>query len=86
MFKVLVDNDDVVFPTATSGLPTASELATVRKELESIVSTGWELMDERPHEDGWDDLQKIIRQLHFEREVTGWKETTDVISAVSLLC
>jgi len=86
MFEVLVGNDDVVFPTATSGLPTAAELATVRKELESIVETGWELMDEKRPEKGWDRLQEIIRELHFEREVTGWKETTDVISAVALLC
>ena len=86
MFEVLVENDDVVFPTAASGLPTASELAPVRKELESIVATGWELMDSRRPEKGWDALQKHIHKLHFEREVTGWKETADLVSAVALLC
>lgn len=86
LFDSLVENDDVDFPTEASDLPTAAELAPVREELEAIVDTGWELMDDMPPARGWDSLQRKIRQLHFERGITGWKETTDVFGAVALLC
>lgn len=86
LFDSLVENDDVDFPTQASDLPTAAELAGVREELEAIVDTGWELMDDMPPTRGWDSLQRKIRQLHFERGITGWKETTDLFGAVALLC
>ena len=86
LFASLVDNDDIDFPTEASELPTPAELAPVRDELEAIVDTGWELMDDVPPARGWDSLQRKIRQLHFERGITGWKEPTDVFGAIALLC
>ncbi len=86
LFGLLVENEDVDFPTETTQLPTSAELAPIREELEAIVDTGWELMDDMPPARGWDSLQGKIRQLHFERAVTGWKDTTDVFAAIALLC
>lgn len=86
LFGRLTENDDVEFPTEASSLPTAAEFAPIREELEAIVDTGWELMDDMPPAKGWDPLQKKIRTLHFERGVTGWKEATDVFEAVAQLC
>lgn len=86
LFDALVENEDVDFPTVASDLPTAAELAPIREELDAIVSNGWELMDDMPPARGWDSLQRKIRQLHFERAVTGWDEATDVFGAIAVLC
>ncbi|MDX1495350.1 MAG: UvrD-helicase domain-containing protein, partial [Longimicrobiales bacterium] len=43
-------------------------------------------MDDVPPARGWDSLQKRIRKLHFEREVTGWSEPADLFEAIATLC
>ena len=86
LFETLIENGDIEFPTEMSSLPTTAELRPVREELEAIVDIGWELMDDIPPAKGWDGLQKKVRALHYERDVTGWKEKTDVFEAVARLC
>ena len=86
LFETLIENDDIEFPTEMSSLPTTAELRPVREELEAIVDIGWELMDDIPPAKGWDPLQTKVRALHYERDVTGWKEKTDVFEAVARLC
>lgn len=85
-FNHLVENPDVSFPADAIGAPTVGEVGNLRDELDGIVDTAWELMDEMPPPRGWDSLQKKLRQLHFEREITGWKEPADLFDAIALLC
>jgi ATP-dependent helicase/nuclease subunit A len=86
LFDTLVENPDVLFPADAAEAPSLADVGAIRGELEEIVERGWELMDDMPPAKGWDSLQKKIRQLHFEREITGWKEPTDLFGAVALLC
>ncbi len=87
LFDHLVENPDVDFPAELIEPPSMSEVGSIRADLESIVENGWELMDDVPsagHE--WDPLQKKIRQLHFERDITGWAEPADLFGAIAQLC
>ena len=86
LFDSLVENPDVAFPADAASAPSMDEVGAIRSELEDIVDRGWELMDEMPPPKGWDSLQRKIRQLHFEREVTGWSEPAELFGAISLLC
>jgi ATP-dependent helicase/nuclease subunit A len=43
-------------------------------------------MDDTPPAAGWDSLQKKIRRLHFDRDITGWREPADLFEAIALLC
>jgi ATP-dependent helicase/nuclease subunit A len=87
LFDVLVRYPDVAFPAPESSLPGPEELAHIRKELESLVDEGWELMGARPiHPSGWDRLQEQLRELHFERDVSGWGSTADLFDAIAALC
>ena len=86
LFDSLVENPDVDFPADATDAPSLADVGAIRTELDAIVDRGWELMDDMPPAKGWDSLQKKIRQLHFEREITGWKEPTDLFGAVALLC
>jgi ATP-dependent helicase/nuclease subunit A len=86
LFDSVVENPDVHFPAEGAEAPSLADVGTIRAELEAIVERGWELMDDLPPPRGWDSLQKKIRQLHFEREITGWREATDVFEAIALLC
>ena len=85
-FERLVDNPDVEFPAEDSRPPSASEITSVRSELEAIVDHGWELMPEREPAPQWDSLQRKLRTLHFTRGVTGWKESADFFEALAALC
>jgi ATP-dependent helicase/nuclease subunit A len=87
LFDHLVENPDVRFPAALVDPPGVAEVSPIRAELEEIVSNGWELMDDLPSSgDEWDPLQKKIRQLHFERDISGWSEPADLFEAIALLC
>jgi len=86
LFEQVVENPDVDFSAASSEPPAMAEVSDVRQELETIVDRGWELMDEVPPARGWDSLQRRIRRLHFEREVTDWKEPADLFEAIATLC
>lgn len=87
LFCYLVENPDVDFPADAIDPPSAEDVASVRSELEQIVEHGWELMDDVPSSGNeWDSLQKKIRQLHFQKDVTGWTEDADLFEAIALLC
>lgn len=87
LFDHLVENPDVEFPAARTDPPSVAEVTSTRAELEEIVSNGWELMDDLPTSGSeWDPLQKKIRQLHFERDISGWSEPADLFEAIALLC
>lgn len=86
LFERLVENPDVEFPAEAAAPPPTAEVEPVREALEDIVDRGWELMDDVPPPRGWDSLQKRIRKLHFEREVTGWTEPADLFEAIATLC
>jgi ATP-dependent helicase/nuclease subunit A len=86
LFDSVVENPDTDFPAEESRPPSVADVGPIRAELEEIVERGRELMHEMPPAKGWDSLQKKIRQLHFERDVTGWTEPTDLFGAVALLC
>jgi ATP-dependent helicase/nuclease subunit A len=86
LFDTLVENPDVVFPAEDYEPPRMSDVGAIRGELEGLVDRAWELMDEHPPARGWDSLQKKLRGLHFEREITEWQEPTDLFQAVAVLC
>jgi len=86
LFSTLVENPDVDFPAEMTAPPSASEVGTIRESLAGIVSRAWELMDDMPPTKGWDSLQKKLRRLHFEQDITGWKEVPDLLAAVAVLC
>lgn len=86
LFDTVVENPDVDFPVSDVAPPSTSDVGGVREALDSIVSAAWELMDDVPPEKGWDSLQKKLRRLHFEREITGWKEAPDLFEAIATLC
>jgi ATP-dependent helicase/nuclease subunit A len=86
LFDEIVDHPDVDFPVDVVDPPRVSDVGAIRSELEGLVDRAWELMDDRPPPKGWDPLQKKLRQLHFDREISGWKEPTDLFEAVAVLC
>jgi ATP-dependent helicase/nuclease subunit A len=86
LFDRIVENPDVDFPADALDPPRLSDVGAIRAELEGLVDRAWELMDDRPPAKGWDSLQKKLRQLQFEREITGWSEATDLFEAVAVLC
>jgi len=87
LFDHLVENPDVEFPVDLAEPPSVATVGSIREELESIVANGWELMDDIPSAgDEWDPLQKKIRQLHFEKDITGWSEPADLFEAMAQLC
>lgn len=86
LFDRIVENPDVDFPVSDTAPPTTADVGAIRDALDSIVSTAWELMDDTPPEKGWDSLQKKLRKLHFEREITGWREAPDLFEAIATLC
>jgi len=87
LFDAMVENPDVEFPADLVDPPSSEDVRTIRVELEEIVARGWELMgDAPPPGKDWDSLQKKIRGLHFERDITGWKKPTDLFEAIAVLC
>jgi ATP-dependent helicase/nuclease subunit A len=87
LFECLVENPDVHFPADFTDPPSVAKMGALREELDEIVDRGWELMDGMPAVGSdWDPLQKKIRRLHFERDITGWKESADLFEAIALLC
>jgi ATP-dependent helicase/nuclease subunit A len=86
LFHTLVENPDVDFPAESVGAPVNADIGPVRDTLDDLVSRAWELMDDMPPAKGWDSLQKKLRRLHFEREITGWKEPADLFEALAVLC
>jgi ATP-dependent helicase/nuclease subunit A len=86
LFDTLVENPDVDFPAEALTRPSVTDVGVIRSDLEGLVDRAWELMDEMPPAKGWDPLQDKLRKLHFEREITGWKESADLFEAVALLC
>jgi ATP-dependent helicase/nuclease subunit A len=86
LFDRIVENPDVDFPVDAVDPPRVADVGAIRSELEGLVDRAWELMDDRPPPRGWDSLQKKLRQLHFEREISGWREPTDLFEAVAVLC
>lgn len=86
LFERLAENPDVDFPAEHADAPSGPELATVRRELETLVRTGMELMPDRVPERGWDSFQAKIRTAAFSLDVTGWKGAADFFEALALLC
>ncbi|MEM7413944.1 MAG: UvrD-helicase domain-containing protein [Gemmatimonadota bacterium] len=86
LFDTLVENPDVEFPAGERTPPSLSEVGAVRGRLDELVSRAWELMDDLPPAKGWDSFQSKLRRLHFEREITGWSEPTDLFEALATLC
>lgn len=86
LFDALVENPDVDFPGGDAERPALSEVGAVRTQLDDLVSRAWELMDDLPPSRGWDSLQRKLRQLHFEREITEWTEPADLFGAIATLC
>lgn len=86
LFETLVENPDVDFPISDLDPPGTADVGDVRTALDAIVSAAWELMDDLPPERGWDSLQKKLRRLHFEREITGWNTAPDLFEAIATLC
>jgi len=86
LFDTLVENPDVDFPAEALARPSMTDVGVIRSDLEGLVDRAWELMDDMPPPKGWDSLQDKLRKLHFEREITGWKEPADLFEAVALLC
>ncbi len=86
LFEHIAENPDVTFPADQVDAPSASEVASVRGELESLVRRGMELMPEGAPERGWDSLQKKIRTAAFTLDVTGWETPADFFEALALLC
>jgi ATP-dependent helicase/nuclease subunit A len=86
LFDRVVENPDVDFPAEQHETPSISEVGEIRADLERLVDRAWELMDDLPPPRGWDSLQSKFRRLHFEREITGWAEATDLFEAIALLC
>ncbi len=83
LFDKLVDNPDVTYPTTEEEPPSASEIASARAELETLVDRGIELMPEHEPDPEWDSLQNKLRTLAFMRDVTGWREPADFFEALS---
>jgi ATP-dependent helicase/nuclease subunit A len=86
MFAELAANPDVEFPLEETSPPAGGEVTSARRELESLVRTGMELMPERTPDQGWDPLQKKLRTAAFTLEVTGWKNPADFFEGLALLC
>jgi len=86
LFEHVVANPDVDFPAEAMAPPAVSEVATVRRELESIVRQARELMPEREPERGWDSFQKKLRTAWFTLDVTGWRRPAEFFDALTLLC
>ena len=86
LFREVVKHPDVVFPHDTIETISVAEMADLRDELEDIVETGWELISEKEPKMGWDSLQKVIRQLHYTHEISGWDEPSTLLDALSRLC
>lgn len=86
LFDTLVENPDVEFPAGERAPPPLGEVGAVRGRLDELVSRAWELMDDLPPTKGWDSFQSKLRRLHFEREITGWREPADLFEALATLC
>lgn len=86
LFDQVVENPDVDFEADAVSPGSHEDLATVRSELESLVERGWELMPAREPDPEWDSLQKKLRTLHFTRDVTGWRDLSDLYEAIGALC
>ena len=86
LFHTLVENPDVDFPAESVTVPVSGDIGPVREKLDDLVSRAWELMDDMPPAKGWDSLQKKLRRLHFEREITAWKQPADLLEALAVLC
>ena len=86
LFENLAEYPDVTFPSPQSAAPGGNEMATVRRELESLVRTGMELMPDQVPDRDYDSLQKKIRTAAFTLDVTGWKNPADFFEALALLC
>ena len=86
LFREVVKHPDVVFPHDTVETISVVEMVDLREELEDMVKKGWELIPKEEPERGWDNLQKVIRDLHYTDEVTGWDEPDILLDALSKLC
>ncbi|MHB1193575.1 MAG: UvrD-helicase domain-containing protein [Longimicrobiales bacterium] len=86
VFDDVAANPDVEFPFEEVSPPSGGAVTSARRELESLVRTGMELMPERAPDKGWDSLQRKVRTAAFTLEVTGWKNPADFFEALALLC
>ena len=83
LFDALVANPDVEFPAEPVLAPTDEEVDAVRRRLDALLDRGLAMMPAEPDPDqGWDDLQKRIRLLRFQRRVVDWRSRTDFLEVL----
>ena len=85
-FETVADNPDVRFPADEAAKPGPEEIAVVRRELERLLDRGLRLLPPKEPTDGWDPLQKRLRNLRYLREVRAWDDPPAFLDAVTLLC
>ncbi len=79
LFRTLVEQPDVVFPTPESAQP---HVAAPRRELERWLDEAQRLLPSREPEDGWDPLQETVRRLRYARHIVGWQHPVDFLNVL----
>lgn len=78
-FGKVVDNPDVEFPLTEVPRPGH---ARCRAMLEAKLAEANDLMPATEPEDGWDNLMKLIRRLHYRARVSDWSELPAFCDAI----
>ncbi|MCI0433611.1 MAG: UvrD-helicase domain-containing protein [Gemmatimonadetes bacterium] len=80
LFDALTEHADVEFPAPHAPRP---DPAAARAALERLLDEAVAAMPAREPEDGWDNLQRVIRRLQFHRSVVGWTDDVRFLHALA---
>jgi len=81
-FTVVSGNPDVAWPAPGAPVPDpAHAIGRLRK----LVRWGWSLMPAEEPAAGWDELQGLLRQLHFVEQTRGFDRLPDAMHALGLV-
>lgn len=81
-FMVVAGNPDVAWPDP--GAP-APDPAHAIGRLRKLAGWSWSLMPAEEPAAGWDELQRLVRQLHFVEQTRGIDQLADAMHALGLV-
>ncbi len=81
-FLTFVQYPDVDFSAPETPVPDVSPLTT---QLSELLKRGLALMPGKEPAEGWDDVQRALRQLRFEQRSRDWSRAVEFFESLALL-
>jgi ATP-dependent helicase/nuclease subunit A len=80
LYELLSENPDVLFPTQEVPRP---DPGAVRERLRTLHDRGLGILPSSEPREGWDSLQKCVRELRYWRDIARWEDDVVFFGALA---